>query len=488
MMLSRHRRHHTKAGCLLLVGACFAYTVATSGQTIEKPSRPDVEPKCADKSVLPAAESIVAQYPKFVRQKLSASKVSPYLSKEDLDELQQDMEQFVKARVPSDLTQKKVAIILDGTERFIGHLRSTNTYSDLPDVWENLKWRVAAVLRAMPLTNDERSRIKEQMAYVETFVREYTTLFGGENAQDRVSLFESFCADPFVPCFKKPLNDEMWRIFSNNLRVRKEWAAKLPQKMVPNVLGAVLCDLIAVNPPTKVRPTYVEVTKDGLLVRFSHPRSPSSVTCFAYDNPPTIPRTMVGIGKARGLVDIDLSIKVSDLPSDQPIGVNAEETAVLAQRKGGDFVYAGMTKELLGLNGTEFAVIDAHTIAEVCRLSEREIRGILDMRGKKKCSLEAYLDGIAPFGGTTWSRRNDGRFDVPEEILREIPRLPKGVVLVVRNGKGRIGVLHIVAICSPDSDIGRMAGACLLMDFYSLPVGAWGLHGDDYTPSGDMAP
>jgi len=475
---------------LLLVCGCFIYITTSSSQAIERQADPSPAAEATASELPSLSEQFIEDYPKFIRKKLSSSCASSYLGADSLDALQRDMMQFIKKRVPRDLTEEQARTILNGTGLFIDHTLGNCFFGEFPNAWENLKWRVAAVLRTRHLSEEETTQLHEQRRHINRLVQEFATLFHhsrGRTADSSLRLFNSFCDDPFLPYLKKPLGKREWRIFCHNWEFTKGYAEKLPDtEQPPDVLETVYSHLTVMANPMKARSFYIKITDYGPLVHFWHPRSPSHLTCFAYDNPAVMPHTAVSIAKSQ-VLDVNAPKNVSHASSNSEVLAMTEKEAItLAQKAGGDFVYAGQSNELVGVNGTQFAVIKKGCVADVSLIPDKELQRLLDTMGRNRFSLNEYESRVAEYKG----RLRDT--DVPHNNIGELtdapPKPPEGILLAVRDGKRHLVILHILAVCSSDSPIARESGACVCADLYTFPIAPWGLNDKDYAPSGDMAP
>ena len=181
-----------------------------------------------------------------------------------------------------------------------------------------------------------------------------------------------------------------------NLTRTAEDFAKLPAVAAkPDVLEVIFADLIGARPPTKRIPRRVEISTEGPLIDFAHRRSPYTVGCFAYDNPGSMSRTTVSISEPEVWLDIVAEDRVSDRRDRQPSAMTLEEATALAKKLKGDFLYSDKSNELIGVNGTEFALIEKNSVGECFSLSGKVIQALLNAIGKMRFSLREYRTGTA---------------------------------------------------------------------------------------------
>jgi hypothetical protein len=464
---------------VLLAAICAHCAVTSGGQTTPNPVASGNAGKPAPSAATSPSEEFARQVSELVKQRLSASDASLYLGKSDLSELRADMERFVRNRVPPHLSREQTATIRERTVVFIDRTLGNVSRDDFPNAWENLKWRVAGVLLATALTKEEQTRLREQLDYIRRYVKDNAPVFGHapqRTPDDSLRLLDSFSADPFLPCFKRPLNQTEWRKYCKNLTRTAEDFAKLPAVAAkPDVLEVIFADLIGARPPTKRIPRRVEISTEGPLIDFAHRRSPYTVGCFAYDNPGSMSRTTVSISEPEVWLDIVAEDRVSDRKDRQPSAMTLEEATALAKKLKGDFLYSDKSNELIGVNGTEFALIEKNSVGECFSLSGKVIQALLNAIGKMRFSLREYKNRNGVFKTDTFFHSGE-----------PLPEPPRGLFLAVRDNKGCMGILHMRAMWSTDSNTGRERGAGIGADFYRCPTESWGLGEGDYSPNGDM--
>jgi hypothetical protein len=478
MTRTKRLRSQAEIALALLIATCALCTTTSRGQTPPSPVASGDAGKSASSVATLPSEEFVRQFSELVIQRLSASDASLYLGKSDLSELQADMERFVKNRVPPHLSNEQTATIRAGAVVFIDRTLGNASRSDFPNAWENLKWRVAGVLLAGPLTKDEQRQLREQLDYVRRYVKGNAASFRQtpqRGVNESLRLLDSFSDDPFLPCFKTPLNQTEWRKYCVDLtRIAKD-CAKLPADAAkPDVLEIMVGELTAVRPPTKKMPRYMKITADGPLIEFPHTRSFYTLGCFAYDNPRTMSRTTFRISEPEAL-DIGGADRASDRRGRQPSAMTIEEATALAKKLKGDLLYSDKSNELIGVDGTEFAMIYKNSVGECVSLSDKVIQALLNAIGKTRFSLRDYKNRNGVFKTDVFLRSGD-----------PFPEPPRGLFLAVRDNKGCMGILHIRAMWSTDSNTGREHGAGIGADFYRYPKASWGLGEGDYSPNGDM--
>ncbi len=392
--------------------------------------------------------------------------------------IQADLAAFIKERLPENLSPEQRRTIVEGTLHFAAFSLLGCPYDLIPEMLENLRWRIATVLREEKLSTADQTRLKEQLDFMRKFVAEFP--MGEKNSynsekkkpEERLAQLDDYATDPFCPFFKKPFDKEQWEKFLKNLdRCKQSGFGSQGFRAV-----GILCNAVSFTVgPTKRGPGSVDLTADGPIFDFRHPGSGEYTSLYAYDNDDKARRTAGNIAKpgywpldpeAHKNMFKDLGRTITPISRQEAIDLAKKNDA-------GDFLYDGTANELVGIDGTVFAWLPCTNREESDRLSDAELEKILDEKGV----------GVFPLKKISM-------------LISDEPDPPQNKFLVSRNEKRQMVVIQLLIVNpmeeamkfrekNPNTNLlSRLAE--VNGRFYPRPIPPDALPGGFYAPNGVM--